>query len=146
MNLAVLQEVLESIYNWFDVNRVRDEFTVHDGTISVPDIQDGQFFRVVGSVFNDGLYRHPAHDLTDEVFTGEVWIMAVPNEIIDIAEEVERWNAKYGDAVNSPYQSESFGGYSYTKSQASYNGTSVPMDWRSVFKTRLNRWRKMPCS
>ena len=146
MNLAVLQDVLGSIYNWFDKDRVRGEFIVRDGSLSVPGLRDGQIFRVVGSVFNDGLHRHPAHDLTDEVFTGEVWLMAVPNEVMDIVDEIGEWNAKYGDAVNSPYQSESFGGYSYTKSQASSNGTSVPMDWRSVFKTRLNRWRKMPCS
>ena len=49
-------------------------------------------------------------------------------------------NLKYGEKSLSPYQSESFGGYSYTKASAS-NGDQV--DWKTVFRSRLNRWRKI---
>ena len=74
--------------------------------------------------------------------------MAVPKEVILLATEIELWQAQYGgiDSQNmSPYQSESFGGYSYTKASGNSSdktGSSVPT-WQSVFGARLRRYRKI---
>jgi hypothetical protein len=65
--------------------------------------------------------------------------MAVPPDVVALADEISAWEAKYREAAESPYQSESFGGYTYTKADASEGG----LTWEKVFRSRLNRWRKL---
>ena len=61
-----------------------------------------------------------------------------------ISEEIKEWRKKYKDVINSPYTSESFGGYAYTKSGGvSVSGSAGVVTWQSVFKSRLNEWRKL---
>jgi hypothetical protein len=84
-------------------------------------------------------------ELTDEVFEGAIWTMAVPPAVIELSERITEWEGKYGAAVVSPYSSESFGGYSYVKAGAgsgSANSGSGPT-WQSTFASELNRWRKI---
>jgi hypothetical protein len=67
--------------------------------------------------------------------------MFVPKEVVDLSAEIQDWVSKNADTINSPYQSESFGGYSYTKAVA---GTGrVSTDWQSHFAAKLNRWRRL---
>lgn len=75
----MLEEVLRHLNNWFLVpdGIHSGEFIVQDGRLTLPFLQDGQYFRVVGSVFNDGLHQYPANDMTGETFTGAVWVLAV---------------------------------------------------------------------
>lgn len=135
----MLQEVLGNIHNWFVKDIKKDEFTISNGTLDLSGlVQDGQYFRVVGSIFNDGLYVYPYSEFKDETFKGEIWALAVPQEVIDLAEDIEEWSRKNPD---SAYVSESFGGYSYTKGTAA-DGQAAK--WQDVFRRRLNRWRKMP--
>ena len=42
--------------------------------------------------------------------------------------------------AESPYTSESFGDYSYTKATGE---SGAPLTWRDVFASRLNAWRKL---
>lgn len=141
----MLEQILDYIHNYFERDIVDGSFTIFDGSVVLDFLQDGQYFRIHGSVFNDGVHRYPANDLTDETFTGQVWAMAVPPAVVALADEITAWVDKYGDAMNSPYQSESFGGYSYSKGsgQNSSNDSSNPADWRVVFGSRLNHWRKI---
>ncbi len=111
----MLEQVLRHLNNWFLVEIHEGTFTVENGSITLPFLLTNQYFRIVGSVLNDGLHQYPAVDLTDETFTGSVWALAVPKAVIDLSVEIEAWQEKNGEAVASPYQSESFGGYSYTK-------------------------------
>lgn len=111
----MLETVLQNLNNWFLVpdGVHAGEFTVQGGQLTLPFLQTGQYFRVVGSVFNDGLHQYPVADLTDETFTGSVWALAVPKAVIELAEEIDAWQTKNGDP--GPFTSESFGGYSYSK-------------------------------
>ena len=118
-------------------------YVIESGTFSVDFLQHGQYFKIHGSVFNDGVYQYPADNLRDETFTGEIWAMAVPSAVIALAERIQDWQNKYGDAVETPYNSESFGGYSYTKSMSNVDSASKSVGWESVFKTELNEWRKI---
>lgn len=135
----MLEEILMYLNNDF---RVSDEppkdkeYTVTDGTLSLEGVHDGQYVRIFGSVFNDGIYQYPLTGLTDETFTGVVIPLAIPKIIISISEEIEEWNKK-----NQPtaFTSESFGGYSYSKATTS-NGTAA--GWREVFDSRLKPYRK----
>lgn len=139
----MLEQVLMNIRNWFTVDGGvhSGTFTIKDGGITLPFLANGQYFRIIGSVFNDGLHQYPASDLKAETFDGTVWALAVPQAVIELAAEIEAWQKKNGDASVSPYQSESFGGYQYSKATDSASGGAVT--WQTAFRSRLNAWRKI---
>lgn len=145
-----LTELCAHLRNWF-VRRESDKhygvFEIAAGSLVLPEgvkLADGQYFRIVGSVFSDGVHQHPASFPVDESFGGEVWAMAVPSDVVALCDEIGNWQEKYGAAAASPFTSESFGGYSYTKSGgASVTGTSGTVSWQMQFRTQLNRWRKL---
>lgn len=137
----MLDEVLTYLGNWFLKDIQRGEFEIKDGRIELPFLLHGQYFRILGSVLNDGVYQYPAENLQDERFDGAVWALAVPKAVADIAQEVTDWQAKYGAAAAAPYTMESFGGYSYTK--ASTGGANGASAWQDAFKARLIPWRKL---
>ena len=116
-------------------------FTIKDGGITLPFLADMQYFRICGSVFNDGLHRYPATDLVDEEFSGAIWALAIPPAVVDLADEIQKWQERNGEASVSPYQSESFGGYSYSKATDAETGGAVT--WQSAFKQQLSAWRKI---
>lgn len=115
----MLERILTAINNWFPVEGGihSGTYTVKDGSIALPFLQNGQYFRIVGSVFNDGLHRYgpDMEALTDETFDGTIWALAIPKAVIDAAREAEAWFAKNGAVADSPFSSESFGGYAYAK-------------------------------
>ena len=138
----MLTEICAEIRNYFEVPNGRrfGTFTISGGSIAPLDfLQEGQYFRIVGSVFNDGVYQYPASDLTDEVFEGAVWAMAVPPTLIDLAAEIKAYNDSDAGKA-SPFTSESFGGYSYTKAT---NADGSVMDWQNAYGKRLNKWRRL---
>ena len=139
----MLEQVLMNIRNWFPVKGgiYSGTFTIKDGGITLPFLADGQYFRICGSVFNDGLHRYPATDLVDEEFSGAIWELAIPPAVVDLADEIGVWQEKNGEASASPYQSESFGGYSYSKATDAETGGAVT--WQSAFKQQLGAWRKI---
>lgn len=137
----MLAEVCAELRNYFEKQAHRGEFTIKDGVISPSDfLKEGQYFRIIGSVFNDGVYQYPHDIFIDETFVGEVRAMAVPPAVIALAEQIKSY-AESDAAKPSPYSSESFGGYSYT-STADANG-APSNSWQKVFASRLNRWRKI---
>ena len=139
----MLTELCAELRNYFEVPNGRHfrKFTISGGSIAPLDfLQEGQYFRIVGSVFNDGVYQYPATSLTDEVFEGAVWAMALPPSIIALAAEIEEYNNS--DAGKpSPYASESFAGYSYQKFTDGNGGDGSR--WQKVFASRLSKWRKL---
>lgn len=139
----MLEQVLMNIRNWFPVKGGihSGTFTIKDGGITLPFLADGQYFRICESVFNDGLHQYNVLDLTDETFTGTIWALAIPNPVIELADEISEWQEKNADALSSPYSSESFGGYSYSKATDSATGGAET--WQSHFKQQLSAWRKI---
>ena len=139
----MLEQVLMNIRNWFPVKGGihSGTFTIKDGGVTLPFLADGQYFRICGSVFNDGLHQYPEDNLVDETFNGTIWALAIPQPIIDLADEIKEWQNKNADALSSPYSSESFGGYSYSKATNSETGGAET--WQSHFKQQLSAWRKI---
>ena len=138
----MLAEICAELRNYFEAPNGRHfgKFEISGGSIAPLDfLQDGQYFRIVGSVFNDGVYQYPATSLTDEVFEGAVWAMAVPPTLIALSAEIEEYNNSDAGKT-SPYTSESFGGYSYTKAT---DASGAPISWKKAFASRLNKWRKL---
>ena len=139
----MLETVLVHLKNWFVVpcgvhNGI---FKVENGSLELPFLQDGQYYRICGSVFNDGLHQYGVADLHNETFTGSVWALAIPKAVVEMAAKIEEWQTKNGEAVASPYSSESFGGYSYTKATDSVTGAVAT--WETVFRSQLNPYRQI---
>ena len=141
----MLETVLIHLKNWFVVPRGVHEgtYTIENSTLKLPFLQNGQYYRICGSVFNDGLHKYGDIEdkLQNETFTGTVWALAIPKSVVDLSVKIEEWQSKNGDAVTSPFTSESFGGYSYTKATDSVTGAQVT--WETVFRSQLNPYRQI---
>ena len=136
----MLNEICAEIRNYFPTEKRYGNFTIKNGSISPVDfLQEGQYFRIVGSVFNDGVYQYPAKFEKDEVFEGAVWAMAVPPTLIALSAEINAYNETNGKP--SAFTSESYpNGYSYTRAT---DANGVPLNWQKAFASRLSKWRKL---
>lgn len=138
----MLDDIFSEIRNYFIKEIHHGTFTIVGGVIEpLPFLQNGQYFRIIGSLFNDGVYQYGTTGVAfiDEIFDGAIWSMAPPPDLISLAAEIEGWR-KSDAGKPSPYQSESFGGYSYTRATNS-KGTSVT--WQDAFSSQLNKYRKI---
>ena len=145
----MLEEILRYLHNWFidPEDIITGDFEISSGCIDCA-LTEGQYFRIVGSVFNDGVYQYPCTELTDEEFYGAVWPLKIPAAFLTLVKEIEEWQDEYGSnaAALGPFQSESFGGYSYTKastSATSSSDSSSSVTWIDAFSSRLAGWRKI---
>lgn len=121
-------------------------YKIEDGRIQdLPFLIEGQYYRIKGSALNDGVYVYGESGLRDEEFDGQIWAMYVPPDFVSLANEIEAWVEANASTLNSPYQSESFGGYSYSlKSGASgtyANGGTY--GWQTQFAKRLSPYRRL---
>lgn len=135
----MLEKMCAECRNYFVKDIHFGTFNINDGAIEPLDfLQEGQYFRIVGSVLNDGVYQYQTSKLTDEVFDGAIWAMSVPPSFIALASDIKTWQDK--DGKPSAYTSESFGGYSYTKAT---NSKGQPATWKEVFASELNNYRRI---
>lgn len=152
----MLTELCAFLRNYFLADNRNPDKYIHHGTFTVADGQiealsflvPGQYFRVIGSVFNDGVWQYQpdgeTHAMKDETFDGTIWAMSVPPEVLALADEIEAWKAANADALSSPYQSESFGGYSYSKASGGGAGGSGSgaYGWQDQFAARLAPYKR----
>ena len=146
----MLSRLCAMLHNWFNIHHDEDiyagTYTIENGSIgSLPFLKTGQYFRIVGSASNDGVYKYPCTDLTDETFDGAVWAMFVPADVVALAEEIEAYNESVrvsmeAEAARKGYSSESWGSYSY-----SLFGSAPPgMEARKAdLDGRLRQYRKL---
>lgn len=135
----MLEEMCVECRNYFIKDIHFGTFKIESGAIEPLDfLQEGQYFRIVGSVLNDGVYQYPSSELVDETFNGAVWAMSVPPSFIALSAEIKNWQDK--DGKPSAYTSESFGGYSYTKAT---NAKGQVATWKDVFASQLDAYRRM---
>ena len=149
----MLEQVLYHIHNWFEREQILVRTCcIDDGSLpaSVTDrMLDGQWYRIEGSYLNDGLHQNPDTELEDETFNGTVTLLAIPKALMAVAEEISDWVDLNREAAQkataSPYQSESFDGYSYSMRSdlTASNGSGGLTGWQAAFASRLSPWRKM---
>lgn len=143
----MLEEILRTLNNWFEKDSLVGDFKVVGGALLLPDgfLKDGQYLRVVGSTFNDGLHCWPVSDMVDEGFAGEVRALAIPPAVVSLSQEIEEWVRSNQKTLDAPYASESFGGYSYSKEGVSVpqSGSYASSGWRAHFRDQLNQWRRL---
>lgn len=150
----MLTAICQYLKNWF--NRKPDgssypkycgTFVIENGELVTDKLVNGQYYRVMGSLFNDGVHKFGHDTLTDETFDGAVWSLGIPPEVVLLATDIAQWQAKYGSVDSeamSPFASESFGGYSYSKSGGGMSGSeSDAGTWQGAFAQRLAPWRKI---
>ena len=134
----MLTELCKELKNWFvrsENDKKIGNFKISGGVIMPSiDLKENQYFRIIGSVFNDGVHKcgDTADVLVDEEFDGAIWLMRVPPEIVTLASKISEYESKYGEVT--PFTSESFGGYSYSKKDS---------NWKDAFSAELNKWRKI---
>lgn len=153
----MLTELCAYLRNYFLADNQNPDKYIFHGTYTVEGGQmqalsflvPGQYYRVIGSVFNDGVWQYQptgkAPAMTDETFTGTIWAMCVPPAFLALADEIKDWTVANADALNSPYQSESFGGYSYSKASGGGAGGSgsAGWSWEDQFAARLAPYRRL---
>ena len=136
----MITEICAEIRNYYVKEIHTGQFKISGGSIAPLNfLKDGQYFRIVGSDLNDGVYQYPASNLTDEAFYGAVWSMSVPPSFIDLCTEIKAFAESDAGKV-SPYTSESFGGYSYPKAT---DASGRPATWQSGFAKKLNKYRRV---
>ena len=153
--VQIMTELCQSLKNWFDLNSGHEPYGHYTGKVQIVDgsimvdgetveLVPGQYIRILDGILNNGVYKIGTDALTDETFDGAVWIMVVPIAVQELASDISAWQNKYAEAATSPYSSESFKGYSYTKSTVIGGSDGAGgVSWQSVFKSRLNAWRKL---
>ena len=145
----MLTQVCQYLRNWFTRDIYTGSFTISGGVLTfngkaLP-LLINQYYRIIGSVLNDGVHKNDgSHDLVDESFTGAVWSMAVPPDFLELVSDIGSWCENNAEALNSPYQSESFGGYSYSLKSGNGGGSeNTGLTWQSQFASQLAPWRKI---
>lgn len=127
------------------------DFAINGGQITPFLELPTDYFRIVGSHKNDGVHcvSDDGDVLVDEPeFHGAVWIMSPPADFLALVAEIEEWQGLYGGANSqalSPFTSESFGGYSYSKKVggSASGGVIDGVGWQAAFANRLNQYRRV---
>lgn len=144
-------EVCNYLKNWFDNNQPKyyGQVVIENGAlVESYGLKSGQYFRIIGNTFNDGVYQYSITTLTDEIFDGAIWGMALSKPFIALLNDIEAWKTKYASvdsAAMSPFTSESVPSvYSYSKNSGG-NDTAKDKSgtWQGVFGARLAPYRKM---
>lgn len=138
----MLETVLNHLHNWFPVKGAAraGTFIIVSGKLALPHVLEGQYYKVEGSVFNDGLHKYgdEKDTLTDETFVGRVIPLAIPKAVVNLAEKIRTYCEKNPETDKV---SESFGGYSYTRGTDGSGGVSG--GWQAAFRRELNQWKKV---
>ena len=149
----MLQQICEYLHNYFIKDSHTATYEIASGMVSLSFMKEGQRFMICGSDLNDGIYTYHANGikndddteaagLHDETFAGTICALSVPPALFTLSAEIKTWVETNSGVLNSPLQSESFNGYSYSLKSGSGSNGSV-YSWQDQFGTYLNRWRKI---
>lgn len=140
MLCKTMYDVMRHTRNFFpDTSSAKDgRWEIAESALDLPFVLPGQYFLIEGSALNDGVHKAPATDLTDEIFSGSITPLRVPAAFIDLVERIDAYRVE--NATVSPYASESFGGYSYSKAT---NAKGKVAGWKDVFASELKGWKKL---
>lgn len=134
----MLYEIMKSIRNFFVKESRFGRYEIKEGKISLPFLIEGDRFIIEGSKRNDErIFVYPAENMKDEEFEGRIVMIDPPESFLSLVAEIEEYCSTN---KATPYQSESFGGYSYTKATSASGNLA---SWQTAFGTRLNAWRKI---
>lgn len=143
----MLTNICAYLHNYFDYERHSGEISIVNGVIFCNGkaimLDEGQYFALFRERIPLGVFNEvPA----DKTFVGSVWLMDVPKDILDADKWADDWmkaNGGAGSEANSPFQSESFGGYSYNKGTNSSGKGGMSIFDNAQFSRMLAPYRKL---
>ena len=145
----MLTEICAYLHNYFDYERFNGKISIEGGNIFCDGkeitLEEGQYFALFRKRIALGVYN--AVPEKDKTFEGSVWLMDVPDAILDADKWAEDWmkvNGGVESASNSAFQSESFGGYSYNKGTNANGKGGMSVFDNSQFYQKLAPYRKLP--
>lgn len=144
----MLTEICAEIKNYFAYRNDRHPGTYKvEGGVLVPGVEFlTDYYAIFGSRKNNGVHKVTDTLVDEGEFKGSVWVMSVPADFLALVEEIKAWQTKYGSLDSeamSPFNSESFGGYSYSRGASARSDSIGGASWAEAYSSRLNRWRKV---
>ena len=144
----MLTEICQYLHNYFEYEKHIGLISVLSGSIYCDGeevlIGEGQYFALFRDKFVLGVYKQ-GDQITNRTFDGAIWLMDVPEAILNADKWADDWmkaNGGVDSAASSPFQSESFGGYSYSKSSGNGKIGGSIFD-QAVFVGMLAPYRKL---
>ena len=134
---VTIGSVMRHCRNYFERGYFDGEITIKNGAVTSLALADGRYIAISGSAYNDGVYKIGTDTMTDEVFTGRVWLLSPPADFVALAEEIRAWDEKNAPSV---YTAENFGEYSYSRAGDGSGGVAT---WQSVFSARMRNYQKL---
>lgn len=166
--INTIESLCAEVHNYFETSKEINDYTIENGIISLPFLVPGQFFRIVGSKFNDGVYIYGDGFLIREAtwedirednpnwnaLTENTWGNLKHYELID--EEfhgavwpmaVPRAFIALGKEVSEYLASDAAKESPYISESLGGNysytkGKVTDNAWNNVFSSKLRRWRK----
>lgn len=140
MLIYTLEKMCQYCRNYFVRGTYTGVITIIDGKIQGVNIPDNTYYTITGSIYNDGLAEAGDYLIDEEPFYGTVSFCAIPKTFINLAVEIDNWETKQKQSPNnvllSPFTSESFDEYSYSKELGKCG-------WKSVFAEELRTFMKI---
>ena len=169
--LDSIEALCGETHNYHELDRVVGDYAIENGNISLPFLVNGQFFRIQGSKFNDGVYIYSREYIIREAtwedvlkdnkdwnaLTEEEWGNLKHAELIDESFTGAIWPMrmpraflKLAQEIEEYNESEAAKPSPYTSESISghYSYTkasAAESAWENVFSAKLKRWRKVAC-
>lgn len=145
----MLTEICAYLKNYFEYEKHIGDIVVNSNTITCNGetiaLEEGQYFALFRDRNPIGVFKQ-GDTLKDRTFHGAVWLMDLPEGVIKADAWAEAWMLSNGGAdseANSAYQSESFGGYSYSKGSNSSGKVGASIFDNAQFAAMLSPYRKI---
>ena len=166
--ISTIEALCAETHNYFETSKEIGDYKIEGGMISLPFLEIGQFFRIVGSKFNDGVYIYGQDFLIRDASWKDVlkdnpdWNAVSENEWgslkhIDLIDEtfhgaiwpmaIPRAFLELGQEVEEYNNSEESKPSPYTSESIgghySYTkANATDNSWQKVFLIKLRRFRK----
>lgn len=167
---ATIEALCAECNNYHDTDRIIGTFTIENGSIALPFLRENQFFRIVGSTWNDGVYIYSQDSFIvrsstwEEVMNGNLnweevraktWGDLVEHDLVDEVFYGAIWPMRMPRAflelskkIAEYNESDAAKVSPFTSESISghYSYTKAsPSDnsWEKVFASKLKRWRKV---
>lgn len=131
--------VMRQINNHFVSGYLDADFAVEGGVLKPAPA--ASFVYIAGSAGLDGVWevqggKLVGDDVSDEAFTGRVWLLKPPREFLSLCKEISAYHDK--NPTGAP-ASERFGDYQVTRANEYTGGGG----WQKVFLAQLTPYRRM---
>lgn len=139
----IVADVMRHLNNYFESGYLKQTFRITGGVISPGECFRPGYVAVSGSFYHNGVWilkedgTLEGDQGKDESFCGKIWFLNPPQGFLALCEEIGKFAEK---TPAGAFESESFEGYSYTRTKGK-NGLVI--GWEDAFQKKLMPYRKM---